>query len=194
MNINDTNSDINNTDSDINDTNSTINDTNNLEIPTTDIPDFSNYTIDENGNVYNKRLKRFLKPSLDKDTYKIVFLVSDDKKKLMKVHRLVALTFIPNPNNLPLIDHIDRNKSNNNITNLRWASHCENSANRSIYKTSKTGYKNISIRKNGDFIIQIKRNKKRLCYKSFSKNKYTIDEVVRIRNEKYLEFNIEIMD
>lgn len=39
----------------------------------------------------------------------------------MSIHRLVALTYLPNPNNWPMVDHIDRNRHNNNVENLRWA-------------------------------------------------------------------------
>ena len=48
------------------------------------------------------------------------------RHKMYKVHRLVAETFIPNPDNKPLIDHIDRNPSNNDVSNLRWVTHQEN--------------------------------------------------------------------
>jgi hypothetical protein len=51
-------------------------------------------------------------------------------KKTTLIHRLLALTFIPNPDNKPLIDHIDRNRSNNKISNLRWASWVENMNNK----------------------------------------------------------------
>jgi hypothetical protein len=46
------------------------------------------------------------------------------------VHRLVAEAFIPNPDNKPVIDHIDRNRANNVVSNLRWASHSQNQQNR----------------------------------------------------------------
>jgi hypothetical protein len=54
------------------------------------------------------------------------------KKKLMRVHRLVALTYIPNPDNLPMVDHKDRDKFNNHRSNLRWACRGINSRNTSI--------------------------------------------------------------
>lgn len=48
------------------------------------------------------------------------------------VHRLLALAFIPNPRDLPVVDHIDRNRDNNALTNLRWATHSENNFNKNI--------------------------------------------------------------
>lgn len=53
------------------------------------------------------------------------------KIKKCKVHRLIALTFLPNPENKPTVDHIDRNKENNNLSNLRWASYKEQGQNKS---------------------------------------------------------------
>lgn len=60
--------------------------------------------------------------------YKVVVY----KKKRYKVHRLVAETFIDNPDNLPFIDHIDRNPTNNSLENLRWASCQTNNLNRDL--------------------------------------------------------------
>lgn len=51
------------------------------------------------------------------------------KKRTFTIHRLVALAFLPNPNNLPCVDHIDTDKTNNKVSNLRWCTHQENSLN-----------------------------------------------------------------
>lgn len=59
--------------------------------------------------------------------YKCVGLMKDGKRNRYRVHRLVAEAFIPNPNNLPMIDHINRNKSDNRVENLRW---CDGLTNR----------------------------------------------------------------
>ncbi|GAH08158.1 unnamed protein product [marine sediment metagenome] len=66
-------------------------------------------------------------------------LTLNEKRKLINIHRLVAKAFIPNPGNKELVDHIDRNKQNNNSNNLRWATPKENSNNRdnSIKPSSK---------------------------------------------------------
>lgn len=65
---------------------------------------------------------KFLKPKMDKDGYFDVALCKDGKMFYKRVHRLVASAFIPNPNNFPVINHIDENPSNNIVTNLEWCS------------------------------------------------------------------------
>ena len=59
------------------------------------------------------------------------------KRKGELIHRLVALHFIENPNGYPEVDHIDRNKENNNVENLRWVTHSENNKNKNHYTWKK---------------------------------------------------------
>lgn len=59
----------------------------------------------------------------------------EGKSKTFRVHRLVAEAFIPNPNNLSDVDHIDENKNNNSVENLRWLSHKENSSRSNTNRT-----------------------------------------------------------
>lgn len=85
------------------------------------------YIIDSSGTVYNVTRDRVIKQKIDSDGYKLVHLGTDNQN--IKVHRLVAEAFIPNPDNKPTVDHIDRNKCNNNVDNLRWATHKEQAQN-----------------------------------------------------------------
>lgn len=73
----------------------------------------------------------------DNHNYSIVFLWLNNKRSCFKVHRLVAKTFIDNPYNKPEVDHIDGNKDNNKISNLRWVTSKENSSNPITYKRKK---------------------------------------------------------
>ena len=87
------------------------------------------YRINEVGEIQTKHYGswRKLKPSIRKDGYYAIGLNLNKKTKWTYVHRLVALHFIPNPDGLPQVDHIDNDKGNNNVENLRWVTHRENS-------------------------------------------------------------------
>jgi hypothetical protein len=73
--------------------------------------------------------EKFLHIAHSQSGYCDVSLYIDGKRYHRKIHRLVAETFIPNPNNLPEVDHIDTNKDNNCVENLRWCTHQENHLN-----------------------------------------------------------------
>ena len=87
---------------------------------------YENYEIDETGKVINLATKNQLKGSISEHGYLYYRLSKDGKKKKYYAHRLVAEAFIPNPNGLPVVNHIDGNKLNNNIENLEWVSYSEN--------------------------------------------------------------------
>tara|TARA_R110001599_G_scaffold15689_1_gene65255 strand:+ start:788 stop:1048 length:261 start_codon:yes stop_codon:yes gene_type:complete len=72
------------------------------------------------------------------NNYHKVMVRYDGVKRNMRVHRLVAETFLANDNNLPQVDHIDRCRFNNHISNLRWVTHSENMLNRDMTNVGKT--------------------------------------------------------
>ncbi len=88
-----------------------------------------NYTIDSFGNVHSKprcgTRGGILTPILSKNGYYTVML--SPCRVPVKVHRLVASAFIPNPNNLPCVNHIDGDKLNNSVDNLEWCTSSHNS-------------------------------------------------------------------
>ena len=90
------------------------------------IDNYENYLIDENGKIYNIETKKYLKGSIGENGYLYYRLSKNGKKKMYYAHRLVAEAFIPNSNNLPVVNHKDGNKLNNNVNNLEWVSYSEN--------------------------------------------------------------------
>ncbi len=160
-----------------------------------DLLDNDLYLIYPNGNIWSKKFKKYIKHNIGRDGYPVIVIYINKKRKYIKLHRILALKFIPNPENKQFIDHIDRNIKNFNLDNLRWVSRGENKINSNV--TGKIPYRHIGkyIRKGKlTFIIQIFRNKKSVFTKSCNCNNYTLEEVVKIRNEKYKELGIEIDD
>ncbi len=104
-----------------------------------DITDFPNYSVSHLGNVKNNKTNKALKATL-KGGYYNIMLINNQFRKSFKVHRLVALDFIPNPENKSDVNHKDKNKLNNNIDNLEWMTRKENNQHRTIglvYKSNK---------------------------------------------------------
>lgn len=91
---------------------------------------YPSYRVTKSGKVFSYRQGNILKPLsvvLDSSGYPIVKLYDDfNKIRTIAVHRLVADTFIPNPDNLECINHKDENKQNNNISNLEWCTKAYN--------------------------------------------------------------------
>ena len=93
------------------------------------IPNYENYEVSNLGRVrslnYNNQTDkvRILKLTIRKDGYTQIMLNKEGKKKTYQVHRLVAEAFIPNPQSLPEVNHIDENKQNNDVSNLEWCSY-----------------------------------------------------------------------
>ena len=88
---------------------------------------FPNYLVNEFGEVFSKKRKmKKRKTGTDKQGYETVSLWNNGKTRLLKVHRIVAEAFIPNPNNYPIVNHKDERKDNNVVTNLEWCTHSYN--------------------------------------------------------------------
>ena len=97
-----------------------------LKATSMQIPGYENYTISEEGIVVNTNTGRVLKPSLNENGYLYISLWKNNRNCSRTVHRLVALTYIPNPDNKPFVNHIDANRSNPRRDNLEWCTQTEN--------------------------------------------------------------------
>ena len=92
------------------------------------IKEASNYEVSNTGLVRNKTTNKILKGRLSKSGYLQVSIKIDETGKFSNryIHRLVAEAFIPNPDNLPQVNHKDGNRANNNVDNLEWVTCSQN--------------------------------------------------------------------
>lgn len=84
------------------------------------------YKISSEGKIWSNTTNKLLKPSVKKNGYYGVTLVKDKKLYYFSVHRLVADAFIENNDNKPCVDHINGNRLDNSVENLRWCTYKEN--------------------------------------------------------------------
>ena len=150
-----------------------------------EVQDYHNYLIYEDGSVYSKKRKKFLKPS-DVLGYLQINLYKDGKYKYFYVHRLVALHYIPNPHNYPEVDHIDRDRQNNSIDNLRWVTKTMNCQNTEVRKNNKLRIKNISPHSRSGYNFEKLINGKRHC-KYFK----TLEEAIKYKEEYFTNLQLQ---
>lgn len=149
-----------------------------------EIKGFENYLATKDGVIIKKSNNRILPQYKDSNKkrpnncYMRVNLYINKKQSTQRVHRLVALAWLENPNNLKQVDHIDQNKFNNNVDNLRWICNSKNQLNtkdrpskwgRNINKHSKRWY------------IEFRRSNKSTSKSLPLSTPY--EEVVKIRDE-----------
>lgn len=140
------------------------------------IKDYENYFIYDNGDVLNTTTNKILKGSIGTNGYKYYRLSKNSTKQMFYAHRLVAEAFIENLDNLPVVNHKDGNKLNNNIDNLEWVSYSENAKHAHnlelIQKRKKSEYYTIDL--------ENEQWKKILNYH------YSISSYGRVRNDESL--------
>lgn len=108
------------------------------------IDNFPNYQVSDQGRVRNIKTGKIFTGTRDAFGYMHVRLINPDGGyTLKKVHRLVAETFLPNPEGKPIIDHIDGDKTRNSLDNLRWFTYSENSR---AYEDSHQGRSRVSTK------------------------------------------------
>ena len=105
---------------------------------------YPDYFVYEDGRVWSAKTNKFLKPNHSERGYASVELFNKKGSKRILVHRLVARAFIPNPLNLPQINHKDENPTNNDVSNLEW---CTSKYNMNYGSGAKTRHSKIDYSK-----------------------------------------------
>lgn len=135
-----------------------------------------------------------LKTNINKNGYEQVRLNVNKVGKNKKVHRLVAEAFIDNPENKKCVNHKDSNKTNNNISNLEWCTHSENTihAFKNITIFRATGEDNYISKLNNDNVIEIYKSIKshRELAKEYGVTKYTITSIKSKKTWKQITKNL----
>jgi len=143
-----------------------------------EIQGFPDYTISRDGVITNIKTGKVKKPTLNQKTgYLFVLLHDGGRKQNITVHRLLATHYIPNPNGFRCVDHINRNKTDNRIENLRWVSHSDNKVNTDCPPHRAEEDRHVYRDKTG-FIIQVQRNRM-VVYRKWAK---TIEEARLLRD------------
>ena len=113
------------------------------------INDYDNYEVSSHGRVRNNNTGRILKPGISSGGYHNVHLSKDNKSKTPLVHRLVCFAFCLNPNDYKVVDHLDRNRTNNMFNNLRRCTSSENNRNAKLSIRNTSGIKGVGKYLNG---------------------------------------------
>ena len=133
----------------------------------------SNYEVSSVGEVRNSASGKVLKPV---NNYGYHWIMLCPGRSIYSIHRLVAMYHIENPENKPMVDHIDRNRTNNAVQNLRWVTNRENGLNTDYHHKKTDGTHYIRVTPYGSFHVRI--NGRTKVSKSFN----TLEDAVAFRN------------
>jgi HNH endonuclease/NUMOD1 domain len=132
------------------DTNSDVQDEKLRELP--EWMQMSKYMATWNGNVWSRYSKKFMTPKKDGNYLRVHITYDDGKRSTVPVHRIIAMAFIPNPDDIKTVDHISRVSTDNRVINLRWCDHHGQNMNRVLSGKPTNCRKVDQYSKKGEFI------------------------------------------
>lgn len=152
------------------------------------IPDFEIYEANQYGQIRNKKTSHVLKPKNTKcSDYLLAPLYKNGKQHYISIHRIIAKLFVPNPSNLPCVNHKDENKQNNCASNLEWVTYKQNNnygtRNKRISKHN-AGKKYSGVNRTGIKVIARKNGKtyffksQRECARKLNLHSSSVNRVV----------------
>ena len=150
-------------------------------IPIQDI--YHLYEVSNLGEVRNVESQRFLRGTHDKDGYIhiCIHVRGMNYKKYFRIHRLVALAFIPQVEHMDQVDHIDRNRTNNCVDNLRWCNNQINNCNRKDQSRFGAHLTDMTLGKHEYWRVNFNGKGVKIM-KNFNKKNTTLDDAQRIRD------------
>lgn len=143
------------------------------------------YSVSTLGRVKNNKTQRILKGGLDKDGYKQQILCNNGLRVNRKVHKLVALAFIENPDNKPQVNHINGIKTDNRAVNLEWVTNQENQDHFWRVLNNETNRQNRSLAHKGKGLLSENPNAKRVIRLEDGKTYKTLKEAGADINTTY---------
>lgn len=152
------------------------------------LPEFPKYSVSDTGLVRNDRTGRILKEAYDLAGYAILTPFNEGTGCTRTVHRLVASAFMPRTDDALVIDHIDRDKRNNHVSNLRWVTKQQNMFNRTKQKRAAFS-KHIGVSfdvSRGKWLGRVMLDGKHRFLGRFNTEDEALIEVVKARAEMHI--------
>ena len=137
-----------------------------------DVVGFEEYfQVSNLGNVFSKRTNKVLKSVVSKNGYPTIPTKiggRNGKCYCLKIHRLVAEAFIPNPENKPYVNHLDSDRTNSNVENLEWCTHQENMKHAAESGNLNNDHKRGVSKYDDEMLIEIKYNPAKLSQRKLA--------------------------
>ena len=146
--------------------------------------EYPNYKISNNGKVINRKTGMEITPQMTCSGYYYFQVNKNRIRHNLYIHKLLGEYFIPNPDNKTIVDHIDRNRSNNQMSNLRWANKSENSINCKTRNDNTSGCKGVCYNKRANmWLARITKNNRTINIGYFK----NFEDAIIARNNKEIE-------